>query len=290
MFRKTSSLSLVFTALVLSMGCGQDAAAPQAPPPTQKQAAPVQKEPRQPRAFKVVHVFVALCDNKNQGIVPVPAKLGNGQDPANNLYWGARYGVKTFFKSAPGWSPVELSAPTVDGILERAAFKSRIGNEDIYLVAEAYDGARMKEALSAFFNVAAGRIVTEFESVEPSKRVKLECGGYADLVCFVGHNGLMDVPWTDGPTKEGAENPAGAVVLACKSREYFSRGLEKARCAPLVTTTNLMAPEAYTLETIVRSWASGDAPKVIRQKAGATYAHYQGISIAAGERLFSVTR
>ncbi|MGC6431949.1 MAG: hypothetical protein ACON5F_12965 [Jejuia sp.] len=38
---------------------------------------------------KTIHVYVALCDNINQGIVPVPAKLGNGQDPKNNLYWGA---------------------------------------------------------------------------------------------------------------------------------------------------------------------------------------------------------
>jgi len=52
-----------------------------------------------------VHVFVALADNKNQGIVPVPARLGNGQDPANNLYWGAAFGVKTFFKRALSGKP-----------------------------------------------------------------------------------------------------------------------------------------------------------------------------------------
>jgi len=34
---------------------------------------------------KVVHVFVALADKKNQGIVPVPARSGDGQDPPNNL-------------------------------------------------------------------------------------------------------------------------------------------------------------------------------------------------------------
>ena len=37
---------------------------------------------------RIVHVFVALADNVNQGIVPVPAKLGNGEDPVHNLYWG----------------------------------------------------------------------------------------------------------------------------------------------------------------------------------------------------------
>ena len=45
-----------------------------------------------------VHVFVVLCDNKNQGIVPVPERLGDGEKPKTNLYWGARYGVKAFFR------------------------------------------------------------------------------------------------------------------------------------------------------------------------------------------------
>jgi hypothetical protein len=52
---------------------------------------------------RTVHVFVALADNQNQGIVPVPARLGNGLDPDNNLYWGAAAGVKTFFTRSPDW-------------------------------------------------------------------------------------------------------------------------------------------------------------------------------------------
>ena len=40
-----------------------------------------------------IHVLVALCDNINQGIVPVPPQLGDGQDPRNNLYWGDRKSV-----------------------------------------------------------------------------------------------------------------------------------------------------------------------------------------------------
>ncbi|HEX6730669.1 MAG TPA: hypothetical protein VF074_11680, partial [Pyrinomonadaceae bacterium] len=42
--------------------------------------------------FPVIHVFVALADNVNQGIVPVPPSLGNGDNPATNLYWGAAFG------------------------------------------------------------------------------------------------------------------------------------------------------------------------------------------------------
>ena len=52
---------------------------------------------------KTIHVFVALCDNKFQGIVPVPAKIGNGQDQDNNLYWGCGFGVRTFFEKSKEW-------------------------------------------------------------------------------------------------------------------------------------------------------------------------------------------
>ncbi|NQY66691.1 MAG: hypothetical protein HRT72_03070, partial [Flavobacteriales bacterium] len=47
---------------------------------------------------RMIHVFTALCDNENQGIVPVPSLIGNGKDVRNNLYWGAGYGVKSFLK------------------------------------------------------------------------------------------------------------------------------------------------------------------------------------------------
>ena len=51
----------------------------------------------------MVHVFVPLCDNEHQGIIPVNASLGNGMNLQTNLYWGARYGVKSHFKSLPAW-------------------------------------------------------------------------------------------------------------------------------------------------------------------------------------------
>lgn len=53
-----------------------------------------------------IHVLVALCDNKYQGIVPVPAKIGNGQDPDNNLYWGCSYGIRSYFKKSKAWKLV----------------------------------------------------------------------------------------------------------------------------------------------------------------------------------------
>ena len=60
---------------------------------------------------KTIHIFVALCDNKYQGIVPVPKAIGNGQDHNNNLYWGALYGIRTYFKK--NFTGVILTAAAV---------------------------------------------------------------------------------------------------------------------------------------------------------------------------------
>ena len=73
---------------------------------------------------KTIHVFVALCDNEFQGIVPVPAKIGNGKDLNNNLYWGCGYGVRSFFKlKTKDWKLVKTIKSNNPKILERILFK-----------------------------------------------------------------------------------------------------------------------------------------------------------------------
>ena len=63
---------------------------------------------------KTIHVLVALCDNKYQGIVPVPKGIGNGQDADSNLYWGCGYGVRTYFKRSKEWKFVKSEKPYSD--------------------------------------------------------------------------------------------------------------------------------------------------------------------------------
>jgi len=89
------------------------------------------------KKIKTIHILVALCDNKYQGIVPVPEKIGNGQDPYYNLYWGTAYGIKTYFKKSKDWNLIE-SFKIDDLVLERIIFKHV--SKEVYLVADAYDG------------------------------------------------------------------------------------------------------------------------------------------------------
>ena len=95
-----------------------------------------------------MHVFVALADNAHQGIVPVPARLGNGDDPEHNLYWGAAYGVKTFFVRSADWHLTVSQAHPKPAVLERCIFQHRTAN--VILIADAYREARFDKRLSTF--------------------------------------------------------------------------------------------------------------------------------------------
>ena len=294
---------VVLGACLLSIGgCGREATAPPTPPAETQPAKAAPKvtiprpwpslAPRAPRTFKVVHVFVCLCDNANQGIVRVPNALGNGQDPKNNLYWGAMYGTKTFLSRSSHWRTVPAGGLTITrdetdaaAVLDRAVFEST-GGPKTYILAEAYDGAHMALALRRFIAASAGTLQRTVAAASGADGITIQAGGKADLVCFVGHNGLMDAPLPIEP-KPADERPAGAVVLACKSRDYFSGPLKAAKCPPLILTTGFMAPEAYTLEAVIRAWAAGRPADAIHLSAAEAYAKYQRCHLSAARRLFT---
>ena len=227
---------------------------------------------------KVVHVLVALCDNENQGIVPVPAFLGNGEDAAKNLYWGAAFGVKTFFSKSKEWQKLTEIENPKENVLQRIVFKHK--TENVYLVADAYRGSRMRETIDDFFAAVAG---AKRENVKIGNET-LQILGSANLVAFVGHNGLMDFKLENQPAKKD-DAERDAVILACASRSYFTAPLKKTSARPLLWTSNLMAPEAYILHDALEGWTRGENDEQVRARAAAAYAKYQKISLRAAQNL-----
>ncbi len=96
-----------------------------------------------------IYILVALCDNKYQGIVPVPKAIGNGQDANNNLYWGAGFGLKTYLNKQQDWQLIKVQKNQQAIILERLVYKHK--TKDIYIVADAYNGQYIKNTLEDFF-------------------------------------------------------------------------------------------------------------------------------------------
>jgi hypothetical protein len=227
---------------------------------------------------RYIHVLVALCDNENQGIVPVPKAIGNGQDPENNLYWGCGFGVKTFIKKQTDWRLIkQINNPTPQ-IYERLIFKHK--GSLIYLVADAYNGATIKQTVTDFLNYSSGlnKITIDLDSL------KVSAGGNANLICYVGHNGLMDFSLDNYPS-QADKKQRDVVILACASKNYFCNQIKQTGAYPLLWTTNLMCPEAYTLDSVIDSWINYDSPEKTREKAAQTYNQYQKCGIKGARNL-----
>jgi hypothetical protein len=233
---------------------------------------------------RTVHVLVALADNQHQGIVPVPARIGNGDDAKNNLYWGAAAGVKTFFFRSADWAMIHCGAGSKPEVLERCIFRHRTA--DVYLVADAYRGSEIRQTILDFFDAASGmhpEMITVSGKVPP---LTLAAGGGANLVAYVGHDGLMDFQLASFAQKKNDAH-RDAIILACASKQFFARPVRASGAYPLLWTTGLMAPEAYTLKSALDGWIAGEDGKQIRNRAAAAYDKYQKCGLRAAHRLFA---
>ena len=226
---------------------------------------------------RTIHVFVALCDNKYQGIVPVSKAQGNGQNPSSNLYWGAAYGIKTFFKKSKDWELISVRKLNAT-IIERIIFKHKKSN--YYLVADAYDGQYIKQTTIDFLRSSCGMIKDTLEL----KTTTIGIGGNAKLATYIGHDGLMDFDIhekflnTDSLKRD-------VIILACYSKHFFSPHLRFANVNPLVWTSGLMAPEAYILHDALGAYMNQESTARIGSKAALAYNKYQKCGLNAARRL-----
>jgi len=230
---------------------------------------------QQPRT---IHVVVALCDNVHQGIVPVPKTLGNGQDKDHNLYWGAAYGVRTWFDRSKEWERLKVPVVLPERVLERCLWKHR--STGTVLVADAYDGQYISTATADFLAYAAGHAPVNVSI----GNMQAAFGGAADLIAYVGHDGLMDfaAPAAKAPANSKERR---TIILACISQRYFREPVRSTGASPLLWTTGLMAPEAYTLEAALSAWVGGADDAAVREKAAAAYHAYQKCGLNAARRL-----
>jgi hypothetical protein len=214
-------------------------------------------------APKQVRVFVSLCDNKTQGIMPVGEKIGNGDDPESNLYWGCTDGFGSFFRNSSRWKVTTSDKDVSATILRRLTL--RHAKADINLVADAYRGSEMKQCIKDFEAAA--------------------CSNKYDLVAFIGHNGLMDFNLELPNKSEG--NDTEVVVLCCVSERYFGDRLRAFGCRPILMTQQLMYPGSFILHSALEKWNGGGSLSDFRTAAAVSYAKNQKISVKASTGIFA---
>lgn len=227
--------------------------------------------------YKTIHILVALCDNKYQGIVPVGAKIGNGQDPDNNLYWGWGYGVRTYFKNSKEWK--FLRSQKSDSVrLERIVFRHM--TKKYYLVADAYDGQFIKQCTIDFLHSCSGQ---NKDTVQIDNRV-VGINGNSKLVCYIGHDGLMDFQLNESFANTD-NRERDCIILACISRSYFTPALKETKAYPLLWTSNLMGPEAYTIHDAITGYVNNESHEQIQTRAAMAYSKYTKCSVGAAKKL-----
>ncbi len=214
-----------------------------------------------------ITVYVALCDNATQGIQPVGAKIGNGNDAASNLYWGCSDGMKLYFKNSAKWKLEKTEKNPDEVILEQLTFRHTTFPE-VTLTAFAYRGSEMKRCLGDFYEALTS-------PDDP-----------ADLVAFIGHNGLMDFRIPDRQPNADTP-PRDAVILCCLSRAYFQPRLEAVGVRPVLLTEQLMYPGAFLLHDGLEGWLREETRAQIRIRAAKAYSRNQGISLKAASGIFS---
>jgi len=231
--------------------------------------------------IRTVHVMVALCDNKYQGIAKVPAKIGNGQTTHNNLYWGALYGLKTHFKKSADWELIKTQTSNLpDHVLERLVFRHI--TKKTYLVADAYNGAHIRQTTMDFIYASGGY---NGEILKEDGRL-IPIYGAADLLVYVGHNGLMDFHYADAGTLLPRNDSLREIImLGCITKSYFTDIMLPLGVTPLVWSTHLMAPEAYTLEAALKGWVNRESQYEISERAAQAYHRYQKCGIDNARQL-----
>ena len=217
-------------------------------------------------ASRQVRVFVALCDNKTQGIQPVGAKIGDGDVPDDNLYWGCTDGFGSYFTHGGNWKVVKSERDLSHQIMRKLTLKH--AKEDLEITAFAYRGSEIRRCIEDFQAAAAD--------------------GKSDLVAYIGHNGLMDF---ELKAPVGAkDNKTAVMVLCCMSESYFGQRLRDAGCRPMLMTRQLMYPGSFILSAALEAWIHDKKREDIRAAAGQVYAKNQKISVQTATGVFAMAK
>ena len=163
-------------------------------------------------------------------------------------------------------------------VLERLVFKHV--SKKYYLVADAYNGKYIQQCTRQFLNNSCGK--TKDTINIGTKTIGI--AGNASLVAYIGHDGLMDFK-LDGAYKNTDGIKRDIIILACYSKHFFTPHLKEANVNPLVWSTGLMSPEAYTIHDAITGYVNRESNENIRTKAAAAYAAFQKCGMKAARNL-----
>jgi hypothetical protein len=245
----------------------------------------------------VVQVHAPLCDNRI--LRCGNRRIGDGDDSAENLYWGTDEGfVGWFERKGSGWTLALRTKPGGDVIEERVWRRSfapgprwrALGVRRpfwVYVVATAWRGTSIDVGLAAFVADLFGGGARAVRVGD----VDLAAGGAAQIVAYVGHNRWMDYvqyDWATAARRAGVPGAIkGTIAVACDTTDYLAAHIAAPERVPLVLTTDLMFAAAGSFEGTVRAFAEGGDYAAMRGAAADGYAASERKPLARVRGLFT---
>lgn len=231
----------------------------------------IEQDVQQGRPLRV-RVYVALCDNASQGIVPVknPA-ICDGDVPERNIYWGTRGGLSGFMGTA-GFRLIESTQLETGPIAVRAVWRKRMfasallhgdgpRSIDVELEGLAYRGREIRSAMLDFVRAVHS------DDAAPA--------GTPHIVAYVGHNYFLDTSdvrdFRDAARGAGAI-AKGVVALSCLGDRSIRPYITRERADILVINTNLAYPGAWSLGGAIEALARRASARGVRDSAARAFA------------------
>lgn len=229
----------------------------------------------------VVTVHVALCDNS---IIWCGAKMGDGDRPRDNLYWGRAGGFQAYFQRARGYRRIFKDAGDSKVVLEREVYRLQVRRPsaawrrrgvtrpfEVLLVGLAYRGRSIDQAHDSFVRQVLGEAGSQL-TLDDGRVIPI--GGMGHVVGYAGHNRLMDLLEYRFPRRTRRSH-VGFFALACRTGQYYGRELGASPAHGLLLTLTLMYPGAFTIDGILRGVAAGERQHAVYMRGVQMYARYQ---------------
>lgn len=228
-----------------------------------------------------IRIYVALCDNDSQGIVPVKNRaICDGDDAARNIYWGTSGGLSGYL-ARKGWRrmPTDSDAvPSNGAVAVHAHWRGRrwVGRRlrslapgiprrvDVQIEALAYRGAAIRDAMADY--------IADVHSVHSDDAAP-------HVIGYMGHNYLLDTdePLIPPPASNPAEPaPVGVFALSCFGHQSIRPSITRAGAAILLLNRGLTYPGAWTVDGLVEGLSRGADARRLHRIAAKHFARGKG--------------
>ena len=238
----------------------------------------------------VATIYVALCDNDSQGIVPVKnRRICRGDDPEKNLYWATAGGLAATLKQAK-WQRVSIAYSGEGDLAVKAVWRKSFvpggalrargvrAPFDVFVLGRGYRGDRIRKAMMDYLDA----VNRDGEIVEEAGGSRLEAGGASHVVGYIGHDYFYDVDdWAPLLAARNGDSvlQKGTFALSCTGHVYIRPAIQRKNAHIFILNRTLGFPGAWTAEAVLAALAEGKSMKEIHHSGAQAFAAGQGIPL-----------